>query len=212
MPVLMKEDSTMIVYPVSYSPSAVARAFKIVHSFEIAGVAMAVIYDAATPRAAIIKTKPEEIDGVMRNRAIAILELERKKTIGDIVLSVERFWQDDALQVESVCVEGTQRELGLATLLYETLVNECGVVLMSDHMHYPGGKALWKKIAEQSKSLAIFVLDTDVGAFFPYDGQHLLYNGVSIPEDAIWSLHPDESRRGVILVAKNKDRLAAYAA
>jgi hypothetical protein len=214
MPVLMNGESNMIINPVGYSPSAVAREFKIVHSLEIAGELLHVIYDEKGPRAAIIKAQPEEINNSVRHRAVAVLEIERRKTVDeDEILAVERFWQDtEAFKIDSIFVTVGNRDFGLATLMYETLVLKCGVVLMSDNIHYPGGKGLWQKIAAESQDLAIFVLDTDTGLFYPYNGQKVVYDGKCIPEDQIWSLDPDESRRGVILVAEDRKKIAAIAA
>lgn len=207
MPVLTKGDSNMIVMPASYSPATVARSFKVIHEFELAGRPLQVIYDEGTPRAAIINGKTENINGTERHRVIASLDLTRRQTIGDDVIAVERFWQDpEIMQVEGVCVEPGARDKGLATLLYETLINQCGLILMSDNEQYDGGKMLWQKIARESSEIVVFVLDTDRGAFWPYDGSKIIYDGGSIPEEKIWSTHPDKTHWGVVLVAESKQR------
>lgn len=204
----------MAVIPMAYSPSAIERSFEVVREFELAGRKMQVIYDEKTPRASIINADIESIDGAPRHRVYAMLEIERKKDIGDNVLAVENFWQDDAtvMQVEGVCVDAALREGGLATLLYETLINERGLILMSDNEQYEGGKALWQKIARRSTDLKIFVLDTDEGKFYPYDGTRIQYDGESIPEEKIWSKHPDKDLWGVVLVAESARRIKELAA
>lgn len=213
MPVLLKGDSTMIIMPTTYSPSAVKRAFSVIHEFEMSGTAMAAIYNPSAPVAAIIRVDLEEFNGTPRHRVIAKLDLNRKLAVGDNVLAVERFWQDsEALQVEGIIVDPRQQFSGLATMLYELLVTECGITLASDNEHYEGGKALWQHIANQSEKLAVFVLDAEAGLFYPYNGQKLAYDGKGIPESAIWNEHPDKTHWGVILIAEDKRKIAALAA
>lgn len=213
MPVLLKGDSTMIVMPTTYSPSAVKRAFVVMHEFEMSGIAMAAIYDKSAPVAAIIRVDLEEFNGSARHRVVAKLDLNRKLAIDDNVLAVERFWQDtEALKVRGIVVDPRQQNSGLATMLYELLVIKCGITLVSDNEQYAGGKALWQHIAKESEKLAVFVLDTDEGLFYPYDGQKLTYDGKGIPESAIWSAHPDKSNWGVVLIAEDKRKIAALAA
>ncbi|WP_421595433.1 hypothetical protein [Rahnella sp. PD4] len=38
------------------------------------------------------------------------------------------------------------------------------------------------------------------------------YDGVSIPESAIWSHHPDKTHWPVVLIAQNSERLSALSA
>lgn len=211
MPVLTLGDSSMAVLPMSYSPSAVERSFVIVDEFDVAGIRAAVIYDAATPRAAIIDLDlTADIRGVARHRVLAMLNLAKKTTLGDNVIAVERFWQDESCvaKVEDVCVLPDIRDAGLATRMYEALVIKCGATLVSDNEQYAGGKALWQKIARETSELAVFVLDTDEGKFYPYDGDKVRYDGVAIPEEKIWSVHPDKSLWGVVLVAENMRKFA----
>lgn len=206
MPVLMEGDSNMPVMPASYSPAAVERCFKIIDEFEIAGIRAAVIFDESTPRASIINLDVETDErGALRHRALAMLELQKKKNIGDNVIAVERFWQDEQCiaQIEGVCVLPDVRDLKLATRLYETLVTKCAVILISDNEQYAGGKALWQKIARETTELAVFVLDSDEGKFYPYDGRKVRYDGKSIPEEMIWSKHPDKSLWGIVLIAES---------
>jgi len=54
----------------------------------------------------------------------------------------------------------------------------------------------------------VFVLDTEKGQFYPYDGTKIRYDGVSIPESAIWSHYPDPLRGLVVLIAQSGDSLA----
>ncbi|NIF49062.1 hypothetical protein F3J28_14975 [Enterobacter sp. Ap-1006] len=200
----------MVVMPFSYSTASIKRSFEVIEELTFAGQHFLIIFDRSTPRAAIIKAEPEGNEKDRRHAVVAMLELKNQKTIGDNVISVDRFWEDQSvLQVEGVCVEKPLQEAGLATQLYEALVLKCGVILMSDNIHYAGGKALWQKIARNSTQLAVFISDSDDGRFYPFDGTKAAYDGVSIPEEKIWSTHPDKEHFGIILIAEDKRRVAA---
>ncbi len=197
----------MIVMPTTYSPMTVARAFKQVEEFELSGRLLHVIYDPQTPRAAIIEADIETFEGVPRHRVVAALDLQRKPTLGKGIVAVERCWEDaNIIQVEGICVDPAERDKGLATRLYEALILRCGITLVSDFDQYEGGKMLWQKIARESDQIAVFVLDTEQGAFWPYDGSKVIYDGGCIPEERIWSISPDQKCHGVVLVAENRQR------
>lgn len=197
----------MIVMPTTYSPMTVARAFKQVEEFELSGRLLHVIYDPKTPRAAIIEADIETFEGVPRHRVVAALDLQRKPSLGKDIIAVERCWEDaNIIQVEGICVDPAERDKGLATRLYEALILHCGITLVSDFDQYEGGKMLWQKIARESDQIAVFVLDTEQGAFWPYDGSKVIYDGGCIPEERIWSISPDQKCHGVVLVAENKQR------
>lgn len=213
MPTLNLGESNMAVMPVTYSPSAVARRFEILKEVEIGGTACQIIWDAKLPFAAIINAVPEMIKDEMRHRVIATLELQRRPQLEGVL--VKDFWESiDVAQIEGVVVDGVMRDFGLATLMYETIANEAGIVLLSDNEQYAGGKALWQRIAQHSESLTVYILDTDSAKFYPYNGTRVSYDGKSIDESAIWSIHPDRSKHGVVLVAEplnydSEDRLTA---
>ena len=202
MPVLLKGDSKMAVIPMSYSPGTVARRFSILDGVTIQGVLYQVIWDSKTPFAAVIEAAPSVIDGDMRHKAVATLELQRRPQLEGVL--VRKFWEDsDVAQIEGIVVDGTVRDVGLATFVYETVASKAGVVLLSDNEQYEGGKALWQHIARRSSELKVFILDTDAAQYYPFDGERVCYDGVSIPESEIWSEHPDRSKHGVVLVAES---------
>lgn len=197
----------MIVMPTTYSPMTVARAFNVVEEFALSGRVLHVIYDRQTPRAAIIEADVEMFEGVPRHRVIAALDLQYKSALGRDIVAVERCWEDThVLQAEGVCVDPAERDKGLATRLYEALILKCGITLISDFEQYDVGKMLWQKIARESDQIAVFVLDTELGAFWPYDGTKVIYDGGCIPEERIWSISPDQKCHGVVLVAEDKQR------
>ncbi len=202
MPVLLKGDSKMAVIPMSYSPGTVARRFSILDGVIIQGVLYQIIWDSKTPFAAVIEAAPSVIDGDMRHKVVATLELQRRPQLEGVL--VRKFWEDsDVAQIEGIVVDGTVRDVGLATFVYETVASKAGVVLLSDNEQYEGGKALWQHIARRSSELKVFILDTDTAQYYPFDGERVCYDGKSIPESEIWSEHPDRSKHGVVLVAES---------
>lgn len=202
MPVLLKGDSKMAVIPMSYSPGTVARRFSILDGVTIQGVLYQVIWDSKTPFAAVIEAAPSVIDGDMRHKVVATLELQRRPQLEGVL--VRKFWEDnDVAQIEGIVVDGIVRDVGLATFVYETVASKAEVVLLSDNEQYEGGKALWQHIARRSSELKVFILDTDTAQYYPFDGERVCYDGKSIPESEIWSEHPDRSKHGVVLVAES---------
>nr|WP_237761944.1 hypothetical protein [Escherichia albertii] len=117
---------------------------------------------------------------------------------------MRKFWEDnDVTQIEDIVVDGTARDVGLATFVYETVASKVGVILLSDNEQHEGGKALWQHIARCSSELKVFILNTDTAQYYPFDGEHVCYDGKSIPESEIWSEHPDRSKHGVVLVTES---------
>ncbi|MEZ6813223.1 hypothetical protein ABVN74_02060 [Escherichia coli] len=192
----------MAVIPMSYSPGTVARRFSILDGVTIQGVLYQVIWDSKTPFAAVIEAAPSVIDGDMRHKVVATLELQRRPQLEGVL--VRKFWEDnDVAQIEGIVVDGIVRDVGLATFVYETVASKAGVVLLSDNEQYEGGKALWQHIARRSSELKVFIPDTDTAQYYPFDGERVCYDGKSIPESEIWSEHPDRSKHGVVLVAES---------
>ena len=201
MPVLLKGDSSMAVMPMEYSPGTVARRFTVLEEVILRDTSYQVVYDAKTPFAAVIETLPSYKDGEARHVVVATLELQRRAQLEGVL--VKKFWEDsDVAQVEGVVVDGAMRDVGLATVVYETVANKAGVVLLSDNEQYEGGKALWQHIARKSKALRVYILDTDSAQYFPFNGSRVEYDGKSIPEAEIWSEHPDTAKHAVVLVAE----------
>lgn len=212
MPVLIRGDSQMIVLERSYSTATLARRFEIIDEMRFNNIDMLIIYDGKIPFIAITEAQTR-IDnrGEKRYHVVATLELARRSNNDDI-LEVRQFWEDEkAFQIEGVVVNPEMRDFRLATLLYETLVTKKNLTLMSDNEQYTGGRALWQRLAQDSKGLVVFVLDTEKGQFYPYDGTKMRYDGISISESAIWSHHPDKTHWPVVLIAQNSERLSALA-
>lgn len=198
----------MAVIPMSYSPATVARRFSILDGVTIQGVLYQIIWDPKTPFAAVIEAAPSVIDGDIRHKVVATLELQRRSQLEGVF--VRKFWEEqDVAQIEGIVVDGAVRDVGLATFVYETIATKAGVILLSDNEQYEGGKALCQHIARRSTNLKVFILDTDSARYYPFDGDRICYDGESIPKSEIWSEHPDRNKHGVVLVAESVNGKAA---
>lgn len=184
----------MLMLPMTLTPAEVARGYSIIDEFDLVGKRRAVIFDAQTPRAAIIKMDTDDINGTACHRVSAVLDL-----------AVVNICKDAArvLQITGFFVIPAFRNADLEQRLIETLVSKCGIVVASPNEQYESDKDTWQQIARESSSLVVRILDTDTGQFYPYDGTKARYDGGdSIPDHAIWSTPPDESRTNVLLIAE----------
>ncbi len=189
-------------------PCYCSSSFSILDGVTIQGVLYQIIWDPKTPFAAVIEAAPSVIDGDVRHKVVATLELQRRPRLEGVF--VQKFWEEqDVAQIEGIVVDGAVRDVGLATFVYETIVTKAGVVLLSDNEQYEGGKALWQHIARRSTNLKVFILDTDSARYYPFDGERISYDGKSIPESEIWSEHPERNRHAVVLVAESVNGKAA---
>lgn len=85
----------MTVIPFSYSPDTIARCFKRVASFNAAGTPCHVIYDARTRRIALMEARTSNIEGFMRHKVIATVQVERVRDQNDRY-HVTSFWTHPA--------------------------------------------------------------------------------------------------------------------
>jgi hypothetical protein len=117
------------------------------------------------------------------------------------------FDSNSAMQVDGVQVNPLVARGGQGYFLYSALV-KAGYVIISDNLQYVGGRKLWNKIVTLGKNDGIIVRVVDNGTIMTdNDGNPIEYNGTNIPDDVIWadpSNDPKESKRFVVLVAKNK--------
>src|SRR5699024_12622905 len=74
----------MAVIPMSYSPATVARRFSILDGVTIQGVLYQIIWEPKTPFAAVIEAAPSVIDGDVRHKVVATLELQRRPRLEEI--------------------------------------------------------------------------------------------------------------------------------
>lgn len=107
----------MFVVPQSYSTEAIQQHYEMIDSIILNGARCQVIWDGRACRAAIVEADAAEEDGEMRQRVLAVLELDRVTRI-NTMLRVLSFWAEpDGVQSGAGFVEPGC----LATALHEAL-------------------------------------------------------------------------------------------
>ncbi|EGM6703838.1 hypothetical protein IIK97_004072 [Salmonella enterica subsp. enterica serovar Nigeria] len=202
----------MAIIPMSYSANTIIREYRKIGETSIKERGVDILLHNDGDQAVAIYAEPEDIDGQLRHIVLSQVDMKTRRSTdeNETIMAVIDYYESQLVSGEPVQVEGVttlkhQRGASLATSLYEAIVKQ-GIILVSDNVQFPGGKALWQRIARYSRDVAVFVLDPQARAFWPYDGDRVKYDGLSIPEDQIWSLAPDESRKGVVLVAEQPSR------
>lgn len=111
---------------------------------------------------------------------------------------------ENAIQVDTVLSIESQKGRGNAYKLYKMLLNH-GYTVVSDNIQYVGGRKLWEKILRQSflENHNVFILQN--GRYLrDANGAPLVYDGVNISADDIWSTDKkSEPHYYTLLVAKN---------
>lgn len=189
----------MIVFPNVYSQSTIERRFESITDLQFAGIDAELLWDEQRLIACVVSKTVIDDD---RRQVIASIEMEKTEWMNEEALAVERYWEQEPNQIRGVVVLPKFQEFGLATAMYETLVLDKKMVIVSDNEQYAGGKALWKHIAKKSKKLAVHVYDANTDSFYPFEAEgDLKYTGTNIVDDIIWSVDPDDSKFPVVLVA-----------
>jgi hypothetical protein len=129
----------------------------------------------------------------------------------DFKSMVDLSWSKDisidnknVLQVDGVQIINKEKMKGFGYNLYSMIV-DAGFVIISDTVHYVGGKALWKRIAEYSNTNNYKVYIIDNGEVVMKDDKPLPYNGYNYPENLIWSNEKssyNDSKKHVLFVLK----------
>ena len=136
-------------------------------------------------------------DGVKGVAIIAEVEfhehLRLQKSLSD-QLSI--FKLDKVLQISMVHVVNDVKMRGSGRVLYQTLVR-AGYIIISDNVHYKGGKALWKSLAKSIKNPEVIYVSNN-GEIIMKDNSPVLYDGSNIPDEDIWS--EDDQKRYVVLI------------
>ena len=101
------------------------------------------------------------------------------------------------LQVSMVQIADDIKMRGCGKVLYQTLV-KAGYTIISDNVHYEGGKALWKSLASSIKANeAIYIADN--GTILTSSmNDPIMYNGSNVLDNVIWS--GDDQKRFVVLI------------
>ncbi|MEQ9914059.1 hypothetical protein [Pectobacterium polaris] len=211
-PVLNDSGSfDMAILPMSYSPATMAREYRKIGETSVNGRAVDIYIHNERHHAVAIYGEPDDVNGDLRHVVVAKIDLKSRNSDdeAETILAVIGYYEnlqpvsDYLTQVEGVIVTKRERNANVASAMYKALIND-GIVLVSDNVQFPGGKALWARMARKEVGIEVFVFDPEQRTFWPYDGERIRYDGRSIPESDIWSLAPNESRKGVVLVAERK--------
>lgn len=202
MPVLIEKDSSMIILQSDYSQNAIDRCFTVIESFSVGNITAELLWDPTRLMACLVNL---ELSSNGRRQVIAAVNLDHKRFDGHDAVAVTRFWENSALpaQVQSVIVESGLQNFGLATYIYSTLIHKVGLVLISDHEHYIGGKALWKKVANSLDDVSVYIFNCESNEFMMSGSERLVYDGSNVSDDDIWSIYPNEENIHIVLVAES---------
>lgn len=133
-----------------------------------------------------INLRVSDVVGIDNGTLALKLELDNKITNPALT------WINDVVQVRKIAIRQEYAGQGIASSLYELLVDN-GFTIVSDDSQYDPGKALWKRLA---KTNSVYLL-TLSGKFKPY-------NGNNIPDDEIWSTDKYGHGYGSVLVMTNQ--------
>ena len=104
--------------------------------------------------------------------------------------------KDESYQVYWVRVAEDFAKNGLSSLVYQSIVAE--IDLVSDRIHFRGGKRLWQSLAQNS-NIPIYIFDGHKNDYMRDEaGTIITYNGKNITEESIWG---GEDKQKVLLVA-----------
>lgn len=95
---------------------------------------------------------------------------------------------DNELQVDTVYTNPKYQSLGLAMALYVVLVRY-GYTIVSDFTQYRGGKALWKKLANEAdaRNFVVKVWSDQLEDWIKdADGNPTKYNASNLDDEDVW--------------------------
>jgi len=146
---------------------------------------------------AIIGPAVQRSDGKPSMDVIVTIKFHEAPDLGEVA-------GHNAIQVDTVVSAEDIRGFGYGYMLYKMLLNR-GYTVVSDNIQYIGGRKLWEKILRQSSkdNHNVFILQN--GKYLrDANGAPLVYDGVNISADDIWSTDKrSEPHYYTLLVAKN---------
>lgn len=135
----------MAVIPMSYSPATMAREYRKIGETTVNGRAVDIYIHNDRHHAVAVYGEPDDINGDLRHVIVAKIDLKSRQSEDETetILAVIGYYELETtpLQVEGVIVTKRERNVNVASALYKALIND-GIVLVSDNVQFPGGKAL----------------------------------------------------------------------
>ncbi|WP_226860670.1 hypothetical protein [Dickeya dianthicola] len=139
----------MAILPMSYSPATVAREYRKIGETGVNGRAVDIYIHSDRHHAVAIYGEPDDVDGDLRHVVVAKIDLKSRNSDDETetILAVIGYYENlqpvntHPAQVEGVIVTKRERNANVASAMYKALIND-GIVLVSDNLQFPGGKAL----------------------------------------------------------------------
>lgn len=110
----------------------------------------------------------------------------------------------NVLQVDGVETYDVKRSKGFASLLYTSLALY-GFVLISDTLHYIGGRELWSSLGRTAGAEGCKIYLVDNGVPVMNGDQPLVFDGSNYPADKIWgdrNLPIEQRKKHVLFVIR----------
>ncbi|WP_240355024.1 hypothetical protein [Pectobacterium brasiliense] len=153
----------MAILPMSYSPATMAREYRKIGETSVNGRAVDIYIHNEQHHAVAIYGEPDDVNGDLRHVVVAKIDLKSRHSNDETetILAVIGYYEnlqlvDDSLaQVEGVIVTKRERNANVASAMYKALIND-GIVLVSDNVQFPGGKALWARMARKEVGIQVF--------------------------------------------------------
>ena len=175
-----------------YSQAALAREFSQIGEIVVPGEEkLVVLFRPAN--AIVVRHWPATYAG----RILPIMNLHFKAQVKLTVVPRE-IAHLKSLQVNAVGVDLDSRTIGIASQIYELLIQK-GYAIISDFTQFDPAQGLWKKLARNPENTVI-VSDTDHGPFKDQEGGVINYNGTNISDHDIWTQGSDFSGFNRVLI------------
>ncbi|WP_238550800.1 hypothetical protein [Dickeya chrysanthemi] len=156
-PVLNDSGSfDMAILPMSYSPATMAREYRKIGETSVNGRAVDIYIHNDQHHAVAIYGEPDDVTGDLRHVVVAKIDLKSRNSDDETetILAVIGYYENlqpmkaHSVQVEGVIVTKRERNATVASAMYKALIHD-GIVLVSDNLQFPGGKALWARMARK---------------------------------------------------------------
>ncbi|MFJ5365036.1 hypothetical protein ACIPR9_07940 [Pectobacterium punjabense] len=153
----------MAILPMSYSPATMAREYRKIGETSVNGRAVDIYIHSERHHAVAIYGEPDDVNGDLRHVVVAKIDLKSRHSNDETetILAVIGYYEnlqlvgDSLAQVEGVIVTKRERNANVASAMYKALIND-GIVLVSDNVQFPGGKALWARMARKEVGIQVF--------------------------------------------------------
>lgn len=115
--------------------------------------------------------------------------------------------KENVIQIDGVLTSEKYKFTGAGSSLY-FLLAKAGYVIVSDHLQYLGGQALWKKLGRKAAlhGCAVYIIDDGV-VRLDDNGEAIIYDGLNIDDDTLWGssdLPPRDRKKHILFALRTK--------